>query len=65
MEVRLDGCGGAVIASLPLAPARSSDALGVLEAPLAPVAGRHDLCFVFASGAADPLWTIDEVQLLP
>lgn len=65
LEVRLDGCDGAVIASLPLAPARSSDAASVLEAPLPPIAGRHDLCFVFASGASDPLWAVDEVVLLP
>jgi len=65
LEVRVDGCAGRVVATLPLAPARASDALSVLDAPLAAMTGRHDLCFVFASGAADPLWAIDEVALLP
>ncbi|MFC5578882.1 family 20 glycosylhydrolase [Lysobacter niabensis] len=65
LEVRLDGCEGPVIASLPLAPARQSDALTTLEAPLPAQPGRHDLCFTFASGAHDPLWMIDEVALLP
>ena len=65
LEVRLDGCQGEVIARLPLGPARDSDALTTLEAPLAAPAGRHDLCFTFATGAHDPLWMIDEVALLP
>ena len=65
LEIRVDSCNGPVIAALPLAPARTSDGVSVLDAPLAPVTGRHDLCFVFAAGAADPLWVIDEVTLLP
>lgn len=65
LEVRLDGCEGRVVASLPLAPARGSDALTTLEAPLPAQDGRHDLCFTFASGTHDPLWMIDEVALLP
>jgi hexosaminidase len=65
LEVRLDGCDGPLAATLPLAPARRSQALTTLEAPLTARSGRHDLCFVFASGAFDPLWMIDEVALLP
>lgn len=65
LEVRLDDCSGPVVASLPLAPARDSDALTALEARLPARSGRHDLCFVFASGAYDPLWVIDEVALVP
>ncbi len=65
LEVRLDGCSGPVAATLPLAPARASDGLTLLEAPLPDAGGRHDLCFVFASGSHDPLWAIDEVALLP
>ncbi|HEV8695743.1 MAG TPA: family 20 glycosylhydrolase [Lysobacter sp.] len=65
LEVRIDGCDGAVVATLPLAPARVSDALTTLEAPLPVQSGKHDLCFVFASGAHDPMWVIDEVALLP
>ena len=64
LEVRMDGCAGPVVATLPLAPARRSDGLTTLEAAL-PAGGRHDLCFTFASGAHDPLWVIDEVALLP
>lgn len=65
LEVHLDGCDGPLAATLPLAPARRSQALTTLEAPWAVRSGRHDLCFVFASGGFDPLWTIDEVALLP
>jgi hexosaminidase len=65
LEVRIDGCAGAPVAILPLAPARASDAMTTLEVPLPEQNGAHDLCFVFASGAYDPMWVIDEVALLP
>jgi hexosaminidase len=65
LEVRIDGCAGSLLATLPLAPARAHDALTTLAAPLPPRTGRHDLCFVFASGAADPMWVIDSVALRP
>lgn len=65
LEVRLDDCKGPVIARLPLDPARKSDALTMLQAPLPATHGRHDLCFTFASGSHDPLWMIDEIALLP
>ena len=65
LEVRLDGCEGEPIATLPLAPARTSDGLTTLKAPLPALGGRHDLCFTFASGEYNPMWVIDEVALLP
>jgi hexosaminidase len=65
LEVRIDGCEGEPIAILPLAPARKSDGLTTLAAPLPTQAGRHDLCFTFASGEYNPMWVVDEVALLP
>ncbi len=65
LEVRVDGCEGAPVAMLPLAPARKSDGLTVLQAALPPQTGRHDLCFTFASGEYNPMWVIDQVTLLP
>ncbi|GAA5067035.1 family 20 glycosylhydrolase [Lysobacter panacisoli] len=65
LEVRVDGCEGEPAITLPLAPARKSQGLTVLEAPMPTLAGRHDLCFTFASGEHDPMWVIDEVALLP
>ncbi len=66
LEVRLDGCEGDPVARLPLALARVSEELSTLEVALPDeLRGRHDLCFVFASGAHDPMWVIDEVTLLP
>ncbi|HEY0505186.1 MAG TPA: family 20 glycosylhydrolase [Lysobacter sp.] len=65
LEVRLGGCEGEPIAVLPLAPARKSDGLTTLEAPLPAQTGRHDLCFTFASGEYNPMWVVDEVALLP
>jgi hexosaminidase len=65
LDVHRDDCAGPLLARLPLAPARDSEALTTLIAPLPPTSGRHDLCFVFASGAVDPLWVIDSVALRP
>jgi len=66
LEVRLDGCEGAPIAVLPLAPAAGNDAVTVLPAAeLPPLKGTHALCFTFTQRTLDPLWAIDWVQLAP
>jgi len=64
LEVRLDGCDGERIASLPLGPAVTDPAVTTLPAvALAPRPGRHDLCFTFTSRAIDPMWAIDSLAL--
>jgi hexosaminidase len=64
LEVRLDGCDGAPIAVLPLAPAAGNDAVTVLPpAALPRENGTHTLCFRFAQHTLEPLWTVDWVQL--
>jgi hexosaminidase len=66
LEVRLDGCDGAPLAVLPLAPAAGNDAITVLPpAALPALSGTHSLCFTFTQRTLDPLWTIDWVQLSP
>lgn len=65
LEVRLDNCEGEPVVTLPLKPARKSPGLTTLEATLPTLAGRHDLCFTFASGEYNPMWVLDEVALLP
>ena len=65
LEVRIDGCEGEKIATLPLAPAVKNYA--VTELPAAAIArhaGPHDLCFMFTQAAVDPLWVLDAVQLV-
>jgi hexosaminidase len=64
LEVRFDGCEGAPVAVLPLAPAAANDAVTVLPAVALPgVSGTHTLCFRFTQRTLDPLWTIDWIQL--
>ncbi|HXY76530.1 MAG TPA: family 20 glycosylhydrolase [Steroidobacteraceae bacterium] len=64
LEVRLDGCEGDPLVTLPLAPAADNDAVTVLPSVALPeVAGRHDLCFTFTQRTLDPLWAIDWVQV--
>jgi hexosaminidase len=65
LEVRIDGCAGEKIATLPLAPAVKSYA--VTELPPVPIArrtGAHDLCFTFTQATVDPLWVVDALQLV-
>ncbi len=65
LEVRLDGCGGAPIALLPLAGAATRGGLTTLGGALPPLAGTHDLCFTFTAKTLDPMWVIDWIQLAP
>ena len=66
LEVRLDGCAGAPLVVLPLAPAADNDAVTVLPTVALPrLSGTHELCFRFAQRGLDPLWTIDWVRLAP
>jgi hexosaminidase len=65
LEVRVGGCSGEVAARLPLAPATVSHEVTLLPAaPLAPRAGRHDVCLRFAQPRLDPIWVIDTERLL-
>lgn len=65
LEVRVDGCEGEKIATLPLAPAVKNYAVTQLPpAAIAARTGAHDLCFMFTQAAVDPLWVLDAVQLV-
>jgi hexosaminidase len=59
LEIRLDGCAGDKLAVLTL-PVRR----GRLHAAIAPHAGVHDICFVFARRKVDPVWALEWVQPL-
>ena len=65
LDVHLDTCQGQRIASMPLSQAAAGNALTTLHATIAPLQGVHDLCFIFTRRSVDPIWAIDEVQLLP
>ncbi|WP_211314347.1 family 20 glycosylhydrolase [Sphingomonas fennica] len=62
-EVRVDGCDGRRIATLPLAPAAGNPGLTTLRADLPAMAGRHDLCFTYTANGPDPMWGIAAVRL--
>jgi len=63
--VKRDGCTGTTIARIPLDPAIPNPALTTLTVPLPGAAGTHDLCLEFATRGHDPLWVVDQVELLP
>ena len=65
LEVRMDGCEGEKIATLPLAAAAKNYAVTQLpQATIAKRSGPHDLCFTFTQAAVDPMWVLDAVQLV-
>lgn len=64
LEVRRGSCAGAVIATLPLAPATRSQAVTRLRAPIAGAPGRQDLCFTFTQASVAPMWAVERVTLL-
>ncbi|HMN47265.1 MAG TPA: hypothetical protein PKE27_21990, partial [Povalibacter sp.] len=65
LEVRLDSCEGEKLATLPLAPAVSSDTVTALPpAKIASRVGQHDLCFIFTRKSVDPIWVIDSIELI-
>jgi hexosaminidase len=63
--VRMDTCGGPVVATLPLKPAVGHRNVTWLHASLPPLQGVHDLCLKFATPQVDPLWVINVIQLDP
>jgi hexosaminidase len=65
LVVRADGCVGAPIAVLPLAPAKRGDGVTVLSAKLPAAPGKHDLCLNFTRRRLDPMWVIGSVELEP
>jgi len=63
LEVRLDGCEGAPVASIPLPSGAGERVLPPVDLPAR--AGRHDLCLRFARPAVDPIWALDWVEIAP
>ena len=62
LEVRLDGCDGAVLASARVAP--QDAAVKQVDVPLPATTGTHDLCLKFSGSHRRVLWAIDRAQLL-
>lgn len=62
LEVRLDGCDGEPLVSLPLGEA-APVGVSMLRAPLPVKRGVHDLCLRFARPKLDPMWGIDWVAI--
>jgi len=63
--VKIDGCKGPTLATLPLDAASANPALTTLSASWPVITGAHDLCFEFAYRGNDPLWAVDSVELVP
>jgi hexosaminidase len=64
LEVRLDGCDGAPVATASLTPAVKNFGLTPLPPVSLPVKeGTHDLCFRFTRARIDPIWVIGSLEL--
>ncbi|WP_312165764.1 family 20 glycosylhydrolase [Phenylobacterium sp.] len=64
LEVRQGSCSGAVVATLPLAPAARSQGVTVLSGQIAGAPGPQDLCFTFTQKTVEPMWVLDRVTLV-
>lgn len=64
LEVRLGSCDGDLLASLPLARAAANPGVTMLQGPLAPRSGSHDLCLRFTGDHIEPMWALEEVRLV-
>ncbi len=62
LEVRLDGCEGAPLASARVLP--QDGAVKQVDVALPATAGTHDLCLKFSGSHRRVLWAIDRAQLL-
>jgi hexosaminidase len=65
LQVRRGSCDGELLAAMPLRPAQGRHATTDLPAaPLPRMESPGDLCLRFAQRGVDPLWAIDEVELM-
>ena len=62
LQLRIDACTGAPVATVPLGDSRAARTLSVA---LEGQTGVHDICLVFATRKRDPLWLIDWVEPKP
>jgi hexosaminidase len=65
LEVRLDNCSSAPVATASLKPAVANQGL----TPLPPILidkteGKRDLCFRFTRAKVDPIWAIGQIELV-
>jgi hexosaminidase len=65
LQVRLDGCTGPVVASIPLGVAAQRSGVSTIAGALPRLKGRHDLCMTFTQSGPDPLWMLDRLTLGP
>ena len=64
LEVRVGGCDGKPVATVPLASAVGNDALTTLPDTKIPAhSGPTDLCFTFTRSKLDPMWVVDRLEL--
>jgi hexosaminidase len=63
LQVRRDGCDGALVATIPLAPATKTTGVADVSGAIEPQDGAHDLCMTFTRKGIDPYWVLDRLML--
>lgn len=64
LEIHVDGCETAAVATMALHDAAAHDGVTTLPPVMPPRgSGFHDLCLRFARPRLDPLWTLDWVEI--
>jgi len=65
LEIRLDDCNGAPVATASLKPAVARYGLTLLPPILiGKTEGKHDLCFRFTRAKVNPIWAIGQLELV-
>jgi hexosaminidase len=64
LEVHLDSCDGATIATLPMPDLAPNDPLATVSGSVVPQTGTHDLCLVFTRAQPDPYWALHTIELV-
>jgi hexosaminidase len=64
LEIHVDGCANAAVATVALGDAAAHNGVTTLPPVILPRgSGLHDLCLRFARPRLDPLWALDWVEI--
>jgi len=64
LEIHLDSCDGAKIATLAMPNLSPNDPLAAVTGTIAPQSGKHDLCLLFTRAKPDPYWALHTITLV-
>jgi hexosaminidase len=64
LEVHLDSCNGAKLATLAMPHPAPDAGLVTVRGSITPQTGQHDLCLMFTTPGLDPYWALHTIELV-